>query len=246
MINISSYYTQIFKKVGKAIGDFKMINKNDKIGVALSGGKDSLTLMLSLVRLKKRAPINFDIEIFIIDPGINEFDLKAKNLIAFVDRLKLKLNIIRTSIINVVFKIKKVKKPCFLCSRLRRGILYTELLKRKFNVLALGHHMDDFIETYFLNLFFAGKSYIMRPSYIAKRGIKVIRPLIYVKEQDIKNFADTSKLPVLKLNCGLKSKENLKRMQIKNLLTNIEQKSACKNKIKNSIFSALIEKERII
>ena len=232
----NDYKIKLWKKVGEAIGKFEMIEKGDKIGIGVSGGKDSLVLAVALKRLQNIAPINFSLKAYIVNPGIDDFEKKGDKLFTYLEELGIELKIVNSNILEIVFEDKKVKNPCFLCSRLRRGILYRELKKDGMNVLALGHHMEDHVETFLLNLFFSGSTRPMPPCYYSgKHKLKIIRPLALVKESDILDFQEEFKLPVVNFACLLEKDVVLQRKEIKKLLNGIEERYP---EVKNSIFWA--------
>ncbi len=230
------YFTKLWKKVGKAIGNFDMISEGARIAIGISGGKDSLTLAIALKRLQNIAPVRFHLEGFCVNPGIKDFYEKGKQLFAFMEKLDIPLNIIDSEIIKIVFEDKKVKNPCFMCSRLRRGILYNKLKEKKFDTLALGHHMDDHAETFLLNVLFSGSSREMPPCYFSKQHrIKVIRPLVYVSEKDIIEFTDKEKIPITHFSCGISKETVLQRHRLKAILNDLEKDFP---EVKNSVLGA--------
>ncbi len=221
--------------VGKAISDYNMIEDGDKIMVCLSGGKDSYTLLSVLRLLQKKAPIAFDIVAVNLDqkqPGFPE-----QTLPAYLKSLKVSFEIIEEDTYSIVKdKIPEGKTTCSLCSRLRRGIIYSWAKKNEITKIALGHHRDDMIETLFLNLFFSGKMKSMPPKLRSDDGQNIIiRPLAYAKESIIKRYAELKEFPIIPCNlCG--SQENLQRKQVKQMLQNWEKQYPGRLQ---SIFSAL-------
>lgn len=220
---------------GEAVSDFKMIEDGDKVMVCLSGGKDSYTLLDVLMHFQKVAPIRFEIVAVNMDqkqPGFPEHVLPA-----YFESLGVDYHIIEKDTYSVVKKlIPEGKTTCSLCSRLRRGTLYTYADEIGATKMALGHHRDDIIETFFLNLFFNGTLKAMPPKLRADDGRNVvIRPLAYCAEKDIQAFADWKAFPIIPCNlCG--SQENLQRQTVKEMLADWESKTPGRTE---SIFTAL-------
>lgn len=209
-------------QVGKAIGDFNMIEDGDSVLVCLSGGKDSYTLLDILLALRKRAPIDFRIVAMNLDQKQPGFP--ADVLPNYLKRLGIEYHIeTQDTYSTVKEKIPEGKTTCSLCSRLRRGIIYRVARELGTHKIALGHHRDDMIETLFLNMFFGGKLKAMPPKLITDTGDHiVIRPLAYCSEKDIARFARSMDFPIIPCNlCG--SQENLQRQNIKEMLRDWER-----------------------
>ena len=209
-------------QVGKAIADFGMIEDGDKVMVCLSGGKDSYTMLDVLLQLQKKAPVSFSLTAVNLDqkqPGVPEHVLPD-----YLRSLGVDFHIIEQDTYSVVSRvIPEGKTMCSLCSRLRRGALYTYAEANGFTRIALGHHRDDLVNTFFLNLFFHAKLSGMPPKLLSDDGKHVvIRPLAYVREADIEAYADAKAFPIIPCNlCG--SQENLQRKQVKRMLEAWEQ-----------------------
>ena len=221
--------------VGKGISDFSMINDHDLVMVAISGGKDSYTLLDILVALKAYAPVRFDIIAVNLDqrqPGFPE-----RVLPDYCRNRGISFQSVRQDTYSVVKRvIPEGKTTCSLCSRLRRGALYRKAKELGASKIALGHHRDDMLETFFLNLFHGGQIKSMPPKLVSddKQHI-VIRPLVYCIEKDIQAYADIKKFPIIPCNlCG--SQPNLERKKIKEMLAAWEKESPGRNK---TIFSSL-------
>ncbi len=217
---------KIFKAVGKAIGDFDMIQDGDHIMVAVSGGKDSWVLLHVLNELQKKAPVNFELTALNIDQGYGNF--RQDKIEDFLDSRNIKSIMKDFDIASIVEEKSQGSVPCSLCARLRRGALYGYAQKLKCNKIALGHHLDDFVETLLLNQFFIGKTASMSPKLNSDNGENtVIRPLVYAEENDIRIYAKNIEVPIVCCECPLACGENLhfdhKRRKIKNLLTELEK-----------------------
>jgi tRNA 2-thiocytidine biosynthesis protein TtcA len=229
-------YRKIRSAVGRAIADYGLIAAGDRIGVAVSGGKDSWTLFHVLEELRRRAPVRFELMALNIDSGYPGFrtDIIAEHLRhhGFAHHME------QTEHYAII---KEKRRPgssyCSICARLKRGVLYT--LARKFgcNKLALGHHLDDFIETLLLNQFFVGSLKAMAPSMLADNGVTtVIRPLVYVEERDIVQFSRTNRFPVVCCCCPVCGKADQQRKRMKGLLAELERENPS---IKRSLLRAL-------
>lgn len=204
-------------KVGKAIADFNMIEEGDVVMAAISGGKDSFAMLDILLSLKKSAPVNFEVIAVNLDqkqPGFPEHVLPN-----YFESLDIPYYIVDKDTYSIVKeKVPEGKTTCGLCSRLRRGTLYSFAEKIGATKIALGHHMDDIVETLFLNMFFGAKLKAMPPKLRAddNRNI-VIRPMSYCREKDLARFAEIREYPIIPCNlCG--SQENLQRQNIKAML----------------------------
>ena len=220
--NFNRLKGRLESSVGKAIGDFNMIEDGDTVMVCLSGGKDSYTLLDILLTLRKRAPIDFKIVAMNLDQKQPGFP--ADVLPNYLKKLGVDFHIETQDTYSIVkAKIPEGKTTCSLCSRLRRGIIYKVAGDLGANKIALGHHSDDMVETLFLNMFFGGKLKAMPPKLVTDKGDHiVIRPLAYCAEKDIARYARGMEFPIIPCNlCG--SQENLQRQNIKEMLTQWER-----------------------
>ncbi|MGZ8317964.1 MAG: tRNA 2-thiocytidine(32) synthetase TtcA [Telluria sp.] len=228
-------HKRLCRLVGQAIGDFNMIEDGDKAMVCLSGGKDSYALLDILMTLRERAPIKFEVVAVNLDQKQPNFP--ADILPAYLEKLGIPFHIENQDTYSIVKRlIPEGKTTCSLCSRLRRGILYRVADELGCNKIALGHHRDDILETFFLNMFFGGKLKGMPAKLVSDDGKHmVIRPMAYVKEADTTRYAEVKGFPIIPCDlCG--SQENLQRKQIKNMMREWDKKhpGRCEN-----IFSSL-------
>lgn len=221
-VNQNKLQKRLRRLAGEAVADYNMIEDGDKVMVCLSGGKDSYTMLDVLLHLQKVAPIKFDIVAVNMDqkqPGFPEHVLPA-----YLKELGVEYHIVEKDTYSVVKElIPEGKTTCSLCSRLRRGTLYTFADEIGATKMALGHHRDDIVETFFLNMFFNGSMKAMPPKLRADDGRNVvIRPLAYCNEKDIQAYSDLKQFPIIPCNlCG--SQENMQRKVVKRMLEDWEK-----------------------
>ena len=214
---------RLCREVGRAIVDFNMIEEGDKVMVCVSGGKDSYAMLDILLKLQKRAPINFELIAVNLDqkqPGFPDHILPQ-----YLEKLGVPFHIETQDTYSIVKRvIPEGKTMCSLCSRLRRGILYRVAEELGATKIALGHHRDDMLQTFFLNMFFASRLKGMPPKLVSDTGKHVvIRPMAYVPEKDLIKWAQVRDFPIIPCSlCG--SQQNLQRVQVGNMLREWDKK----------------------
>ena len=234
-LSFNKVQRKLRRDVGRAVMDYKMIAEGDRIMVCLSGGKDSFTMLDMLISLQRNSPVKFELVAVNLDqkqPGFPEHVLPE-----YLEKMGIEYYIVERDTYAVVrSKVPEGKKTCGLCSRLRRGTLYSFAEEINANKIALGHHKDDIIETLFLNMFYGGRLAGMPPKLLSDDGRNiVIRPLAYARETDIIAFADYRQYPIIPCNlCG--SQANLQRQNIKQMLAQWEEEQPGRIE---SIFSAM-------
>lgn len=205
---------KILSHMRKAIEEYNMIQENDKIAICLSGGKDSITMLYAFKNLQIFYPKKFNIIAISINPGFEFFDTNF--LEKTCKTLEIPLHIENSHAKEIVFDIRKEKNPCSLCANLRRGVINSIAIREGCNKIALGHNQDDVLETFLLNLLYAGSIGTFSPvSYMDRSKITLIRPLIYTPEKDIKRFVKKSNLSVMPKVCpmdGTSKRESMKQM----------------------------------
>lgn len=216
-INFNKLQKRLRRNMGEAIADYRMIEGGDRVMVCLSGGKDSYTLLDILLNLRRNAPVQFEVIAVNLDqkqPGFPEHVLPE-----YLSQSGIPFHVIERDTYRIVKDvIPEGKTTCGLCSRLRRGILYSFAAQHRISKIALGHHRDDIIETFFLNLFYGGKVKAMPPKLLSDDSKHiVIRPLAYCREKDIARYAAFKNFPIIPCNlCG--SQSNLQRQAMKEML----------------------------
>jgi tRNA(Ile)-lysidine synthase TilS/MesJ len=224
--------------VRRAVSDFKMIKEGDKIAVGLSGGKDSIALLSALAGLRRFYPEKFDVVAVRIDTGIGYDKSEEEALFNYVKSLGVEYHIEPTQIYQVVFEERKEKNPCSLCANMRRGALNSTAKKLGCNKVALGHHADDLIETFFLSMIYEGRLSTFQPvTYLSKADLSVIRPLIYVKEHEILSFSKDK--PILKNPCPVD--KFTQREAVKETVKKLSQEYPL---LKDNVFNALVDDKR--
>ena len=232
-------FKKLLGKTRSAITDYDMIQNNDKIAIGLSGGKDSLVLALLLKRLSMFLPEKFEILAVCLDLGFDGF--KSNDIENFCELYDIPLIIEKTKISTIVFDIQKPKSPCALCSNLRRGALNNIAKANGCSKVALGHHMDDLIETFYLSMLYEGRLSVFSPvTYLDRADISVIRPMIYIHENEIITTMKEMNISPLKNPCRIDG--HSKRELVKNLLKDLYSVDpAFKNNLSNMIFDSGID-----
>ncbi len=221
----------------RALDDYGMISANDRIAVGLSGGKDSLALLCALASLRRFYPLPYTLTAVTLDMGFPGGDFTP--LRDFCEKLEVPFELIPTQLGHVIFEERKEKNPCSLCARMRRGILHDKTLALGCNKLALGHHFDDVLETFLLNLIHEGRLGTFSPvTYLSRKQLTVIRPMIYAQEKDIRYFASHSGLPVMESLCP--ANHVTQRETMKQMLTSLEREH---HGLKHRMFGAICKAE---
>lgn len=219
--------------VRRATDDYSMIEDGDRIAVGISGGKDSLALLSALANMRRFYPKRYEVVAITVDMGFEGADFSP--IKDFCDTLGVEYRIARTDIAKIVFDVRKESNPCSLCAKMRRGSLHAEAQAAGCNKVALGHHYDDAVETFMMNLFFEGRLGCFSPvSYLSNRKITLIRPLLYATEKDVEYFARRQNLPVLASLCP--EDKATERENMKQLLYTLEKKN---KGLKHRIFRAM-------
>jgi tRNA(Ile)-lysidine synthase TilS/MesJ len=217
----------------RAIDDYGMIEEGDCVAAGISGGKDSLALLYALAGLRRFYPKRFTLKAITVDMGLKGMDFSA--VAALCASLDVEYITVKTEISDIVFNVRKEDSPCSLCSKMRRGALHTAAKEAGCGKVALGHHFDDVVETFMLNLFHEGRIGTFRPvTYLSRTGVTVIRPLIYMPEKDIRYFAAKNALPVVKSACPADG--NTEREEMKKMLASLDREH---RGLKYRIFGAI-------
>ena len=216
----------------RCIDDYDMIKEGDRIAVGVSGGKDSLVLLQLLAGLRKFFNKSFDLEAITIDMGLG---MDYSGIAALCQQLEVPYHLIKTEIGPIIFEHRKEKNPCSLCSKMRRGALNQAILDLGFNKLALGHHYDDAVETFVMSLIYEGRISCFQPvTDLDHTGIVQIRPMLYIHEKTVDNFAKRMELPVTENRCPVD--KSTKREEIKQLVYDLSQTYP---DLKDRIFGAM-------
>lgn len=213
---------QVLSRVRQALDDYQMIEDGDCIAVGISGGKDSLTLLYALSKLRAFYPKKFTLHAITVDLGFENLNLEA--IKALCEELDVPYTIVKTEIGKIVFDIRKETNPCSLCAKMRKGALNNAILELGCNKIAYAHHRDDVVETFFLSMFFEGQLHTFSPvTVLDQTNLTVIRPLIYMAESEIIGFVHKYSVPVVKSPCPADGhtkreymKETLRKLNLEN------------------------------
>ena len=218
--------------VRRCIEDYRMIEENDRIAVGVSGGKDSLVLLVLLAELRKYNHKPFTLEAITIDMGLG---MDYSPIAELCQVLDVPYTVVKTEIAPIIFDHRKEKNPCSMCSKMRRGALNEALLERGLTKLALGHHYDDAVETFMMSLLFEGRISCFQPvTNLDRSGVIQIRPMLYIHEKTVDNFANRQGLPVIENRCP--ADKATKREETKQLIYQLSQQYP---DLKERIFGAM-------
>ncbi len=222
-----------------AIQKYNMISEGDKIAVGVSGGKDSLALLVAMARLRDFYPEKFKLGAIAVDLCFQGKETDYSDITKLCEKLEVDFHIKRTELARVIFDIRQESNPCSLCSKMRRGALNTEASELGYNKVALGHHLDDVAETFIMNLFNGGTLDCFMPvTYLDRMDVTVIRPMIFARESDCKRVARKENLPIIKTPCPQDGKTE--RQEVNELLTSLEKKYG---DVREKILHAMQKKE---
>ena len=223
---------KLMGQMRRCIDDYHMIEEGDRIAVGVSGGKDSLTLLAGLAGLRAYYPKHFELEALTVDMGLG---MDFSPVEEYCRSLDVPYYVRHTEIASIIFDIRKEKNPCSMCAKMRRGALNDLLAEQGFNKVALGHHYDDAVETFFMNLLYEGRIGCFEPmTYLSRTGITQIRPMLYLSEKAVASFAQNYRLPVVENACP--ADKHTKRQEVKELISALQQSYP---DVKTKIFNAM-------
>ena len=210
----------ILSHVRRCIEDYEMIAPGDRIAVGVSGGKDSLILLYAMAKLKEFYPVPFELHALTVHPGVPEMDFGP--VAELCESLNVPYHIIQTEIFDIIFNHRKEKNPCSMCAKMRRGAIHNAMKELELNKIALGHHFDDAVETFFLSLFYEGRLSCFQPvTYLDRTNITQIRPLLYCGEGMVRNAAIRHELPIVHNPCPADG--NTRRQEVKELIERLRK-----------------------
>jgi len=224
---------QILSQMRRCVEDYGMISPGDRIAVGVSGGKDSLVLLCALARLRGFYPAPFELHAVTVHPGPPEMDFSP--VAALCGELGVPYHLVQTEIFHIIFDLRQEKNPCSMCAKMRRGALHNAMGELGLTKIALGHHFDDAVETFFLSLFYEGRLSCFQPvTYLDRTGITQIRPLLYCGEGALRSAARRHGLPVVHNPCPADG--NTRRQQVKDLIARL---SGDYPRLKDYVFGAM-------
>ncbi|AEY68110.1 tRNA 2-thiocytidine(32) synthetase TtcA [Clostridium sp. BNL1100] len=224
---------RILGQVRRAVQDYNMIEDGDRIAVGVSGGKDSMTLLTALRQLQNFYPKKFELEAISLTMGIGNADFTP--VVEYCKQIGVNYTIEETLIGKIIFEVRNEKNPCSMCANLRRGALHNKAKMLGCNKVALGHHRDDAVETLLLSTFYEGRIHTFSPvTYLDRKDLFLIRPLIYTEEKQIKSVVKSESFPIVKSPCHVDGKT--KRQYIKDLILELQKDN---REIKSNLFGAI-------
>lgn len=219
----------------KAIQEFDLIQNGDRIAVGVSGGKDSVVLLRGLWLLRKFIGIEYELTAVTLDPGFDGVDGDYSPIADMCDEMQIPYLLKRTQIGEIIFDVRKESSPCSLCARMRRGALHDAALEAGCNKIALGHHYDDAVETFMMNLFHEGRIGCFSPkSYLSRKELWMIRPMVFAPEKDVRRAAVKNGLPIVKSKCPADG--NTSRQKMKEFLYQLDKEN---DGLKFRVFGAM-------
>ena len=219
--------------VRRCVDDYNMIEEGDRIAVGVSGGKDSLALLVLLAGLRQYYPKKFELQAITVDMGRPDMDFTPVEQLC--ERLQVPYTRVRTQISDIVFNARQEKNPCSMCAKMRRGALHDAMKAAGCNKVALGHHYDDAVETFLLSLFYEGRLSCFQPvTWLSRMEVTQIRPMLYVGEKAVESFSRRMDLPVVVNTCP--ADKNTKRQEVKDLLAVLQKQYP---DLKTKIFGAM-------
>ena len=217
----------------KCIEDYRMIAPGDRVAVGVSGGKDSLTLLVLLAALRDYYPAPFELGALSVDMGLGGMDFSP--VADFCAQLGVPYTVKKTEIGPIIFEARKEKNPCSMCAKMRRGALHGLMQEQGFNKIALGHHFDDAVETFLMSLLYEGRISCFEPvTYLSRSGVTQIRPMLYIGEKAVAHFAQERQLPVVHNTCP--ADKHTKRQEVKELIASMQAQYP---ELKTRVFGAM-------
>ena len=218
--------------VRRCVDDYKMIQANDRIAVGLSGGKDSIALLALLAAMREYYPLPYELTAISIDLG---FGMDFSPIARQCEQWGVPFKVVQTQIAPIIFDYRKEKNPCSMCAKMRRGALNQALLDQGFSKIALGHHYDDAVETFLMNLLYEGRIGCFQPvTFLDRTGVTQIRPMMYLSEKTITHFVEREGLPIVHNRCPVDKRT--KRQETKDLIADLQLRYP---DLKNRIFGAM-------